>query len=176
MIRPADLKDDDVWAMLRASRDGDFAQVKALASRRPALIRCEYNYTPPIHFAVREGHTEIVRYLLEQGADASSYRTYPFQDSLLTMAQDREHQPQVDRDGGLAGEQRLHAPLDREVAAVDLVVEADHLVGEFVVAARERVERRAQRSQDEVALRLERGLELLELVLDGDSHPKRPVT
>lgn len=95
MIRPADLKDDDVWAMLRASRDGDLAQVKALA-RRPALVRCEYNYTPPLHFAVREGHTEIVRYLLEQGADAASYRTYPFQDSLLTMAQDREHREVVE--------------------------------------------------------------------------------
>jgi uncharacterized protein len=91
MIKPNDLKDDDVWAMLRASCDGDLGQVKSLASRRPGLIRCEYNYTPPIHFAVREGHTDLVRYLLEQGADASTYRTYPFQDSLLTMAQDREY-------------------------------------------------------------------------------------
>jgi ankyrin repeat protein len=96
MIRPHDLVDDDVWAMLRASRDGDLAQVKGLASRRPALVRCEYNYTPPLHFAVREGHTEIVRYLLDQGADASSYRTYPFQDSLLTMALDREYHEIVD--------------------------------------------------------------------------------
>lgn len=88
MIRPADLKDDDVWSMLRASRDGDLTQMKELASRRPELIRCTYNYTPPIHFAVREGHLEVVRYLLEQGADPA-YRTYPFQDSLLTLAQDR---------------------------------------------------------------------------------------
>jgi ankyrin repeat protein len=90
MIKPADLKDGDVWNMLSASRDGDLERVKRLASRRPALIQCEYNYTPPIHFAVREGHTELVRYLLEQGVDPT-YRTYPFQDSLLTMAQDREH-------------------------------------------------------------------------------------
>jgi ankyrin repeat protein len=54
------------------------------------LIRAEYNYTPPIHFAVREGHLPVVRYLLKQGADPA-YRTYPFGDSLLTMAQDREH-------------------------------------------------------------------------------------
>ena len=62
--------------------------------------------------------------------------------------------------GRLAREQRLDAGLDREVAAVDLVVEADHLVGELVVAARERVQRRAERAQDEVALLLERRLEL----------------
>src|SRR2546421_7114164 len=90
MIRPADLKDDDVWTMLCASRAGDLDRVKALGSSRPELLRCEYNYTPPIHFAIREGHLPVVRYLLEQGADPT-YCTYPFQDSLLTMAQDREH-------------------------------------------------------------------------------------
>jgi len=91
MIKPNDLNDDDIWTILRATRDGNLDEVKALVSRRPALVHCEYNYTPPIHFAVREGHTELVRYLLEQGADATSYRTYPFQDSLLTMARDREY-------------------------------------------------------------------------------------
>jgi ankyrin repeat protein len=96
MIKPNDLKDEDVWTMLRASRDGDLDQVMALVSRRPALVRCEYNYTPPIHFAVREGHTDLVRYLVEHGADVASYRTYPFQDSLLTMAQDREYREMVD--------------------------------------------------------------------------------
>src|SRR5262249_41695358 len=90
MIHPADLKDDDVWAMLSASRAGDLDQVKALVSRRPELARCEYNYTPPLHFAVREGHLSIVRYLLDQGVDLN-YKTYPFGDSLFTMARDREH-------------------------------------------------------------------------------------
>jgi ankyrin repeat protein len=91
MLRPKDIDDDEVWNMLRASRDGDLEQVRTLVARRPDLVRCEYNYTPPIHFAVREGHTDLVRYLLEHGAEAADYRTYPFQDSLLTMAQDREH-------------------------------------------------------------------------------------
>ena len=64
--------------------------MKALVARRRELAIYEYNYTPPIHFAVREGHLEMVRFLLEQGADPT-YRTYPFQDTLLMMARDREH-------------------------------------------------------------------------------------
>src|SRR5215467_9247740 len=90
MIHPADLKDDDVWEMLSASRAGDLDLVKALVSRRPELARCEYNYTPPIHFAAREGHLSLVRYLLDQGVDLN-YKTYPFGDSLLTLARDREY-------------------------------------------------------------------------------------
>jgi ankyrin repeat protein len=89
MIRPIDLKDDDVWSMFQASWNGDLEQVKALVARRPELAVCEYNYTPPIHFAVREGHLETVRFLLKQGADPT-YRSYPFQESLLTIAQDRD--------------------------------------------------------------------------------------
>src|SRR4051794_26368418 len=96
MIRPKDLKDDEIWEMLCASRDGHLKRVKTLLSRRPDLVHCEYNYTPPMHFAVREGHADLVRYLVEQGADVANYRTYPFQDSLLTMAQDREHAEVVD--------------------------------------------------------------------------------
>lgn len=95
MIRPNDLKDDEIWETLRASREGDLQRVKTRVSRRPALAHCEYNYTPPMHFAVREGHADVVRYLLDCGAEASNYRTYPFQDSLLTMAQDREHEEVV---------------------------------------------------------------------------------
>src|SRR5215470_65260 len=90
MIHPSDLKDDDVWGMLSASAAGDLDRVKALVSRRPELVLCEYNYTPPIHFAVREGHLNVVRFLLDQGAELN-YRTYAFQDTLVMMAQDREH-------------------------------------------------------------------------------------
>jgi ankyrin repeat protein len=90
MIRPRDLKDEDVWAMLTASRSGDLDKVKALVARRPELVRCEYNYTPPLHFAVREGHIEVVRFLMDHGADLN-YHTYSFNDSLMTMARDREH-------------------------------------------------------------------------------------
>lgn len=79
----------EVWAVLCASRDGHVDRVKELCSIRPELSTCQYNYTPPLHFAVREGHPVVVRELVELGALDPTYTTYPFQDSLLIMALDR---------------------------------------------------------------------------------------
>jgi ankyrin repeat protein len=79
----------DVWTMLTATRDGDLERVRALVSRCPSLIQCDYNYMRPLHLAVREGHVEIVRYLLEHGAADPKYVTYPYRETLPTMAQDR---------------------------------------------------------------------------------------
>jgi hypothetical protein len=88
-----------------------------------------------------------------------------------------QHEAQVGRNGGLPGEQRLHALLDCDVPPVDLVVEPDHLVRELVVAARQGVQRRTERPQDEIALFLDRRLELGELLGERQPHqPKRPVT
>jgi hypothetical protein len=79
----------DVWNILVASRDGDMEKIKGYVAQCPELIFAQYNYTPPIHFAVREGHLELVRFLLEQGAHDPAYITYPFKDSLLSVAKDR---------------------------------------------------------------------------------------
>lgn len=49
-------RSEDVWAVLNAARDGDVAALRALLTRDPTLVRAEYWYTPPLHFAVREGH------------------------------------------------------------------------------------------------------------------------
>jgi ankyrin repeat protein len=81
---------DDVFAMFAAARDGDIGTIKRLVGRMPALATVEYNYTPPIHFAVREGHGDIAEFLLDSGADPA-YRSYPFQESLLMFAEDRGH-------------------------------------------------------------------------------------
>ena len=81
---------DAVFAMFVAARDGDLHSVKRDVERWPSLATVEYNYTPPIHFAVREGHLDLVEFLLDRGADPA-YRSYPFQESLLTFAEDREH-------------------------------------------------------------------------------------
>jgi len=80
-----------VWEILSASRDGNLQKVKELVNECPGLIYAQYNYTPPIHFAVREGHIDLVNYLLQQGAHDPEYKIYPFQDSLVTIAEDREY-------------------------------------------------------------------------------------
>ena len=79
----------EVWEILMASHAGDLAKVRSLSEGCHGLLYAQYNYAPPIHFAVREGHTELVKYLLEQGAHDPDYRIYPFLDSLLTLATDR---------------------------------------------------------------------------------------
>lgn len=102
MIQPTELKLDlpidvhnaisttsMVWEMLTASYEGNLERVQSLAQECPGLLYAQYNYTPPIHFAVREGHVQLVAFLLDQGALDPTYRIYPFLDSLLTLAQDR---------------------------------------------------------------------------------------
>ena len=78
-----------VWNILVASKDGDLDSVKKLGAECPELLYAQYNYTPPIHFAVREGHLDLVKYLRENGAHDPSYKIYPFLDSLQTVANDR---------------------------------------------------------------------------------------
>jgi uncharacterized protein len=79
----------EVWEMLTASRDGNLARVTELLTKRPELATCQFNYTPPLHFAVREGHLPIVRALVAQAAFDPHYKAYPFGDTFLTMAEDR---------------------------------------------------------------------------------------
>jgi ankyrin repeat protein len=85
-----DATTEDVFAMFVAAREGDIEAVRRLVARVAALATVEYNYTPPIHFAVREGHRDVAELLLDRGADPA-YRSYPFQESLLTFAEDRGH-------------------------------------------------------------------------------------
>jgi uncharacterized protein len=80
-----------VWEILFASYKGDLQRIKELVSECPELIYAQYNYTPPIHFAVREGHVALVAYLLENGAHDPRYRIYPFLDTLEVIAADRHH-------------------------------------------------------------------------------------
>ena len=90
--------------------------------------------------------------------------------------EDCEDEPEVARDRRLAREQGLDLSLDPMRSLVDLVVEGDHLVRELRVVRSQRVERSTQRPQDEVALLLDGRFQLVELFLQLDSHPNRPVT
>jgi ankyrin repeat protein len=110
MIRPIELGVDyqidlsygeragsfQVWEMLIASRNGDFEKVKELSKDCPGLLYAQYNYTSAIHFAVREGHTKLVQFLLENGAHDPEYKIYPFLDPLIVIAGDRGHLEIVD--------------------------------------------------------------------------------
>jgi ankyrin repeat protein len=78
-----------VWAMLTAAKNGDLERIRELATDCPALLYCQYDYTTPMQFAVREGRAEVVRYLVENGALDLEDRNHPFLQPLLMLAEDR---------------------------------------------------------------------------------------
>jgi ankyrin repeat protein len=88
MIKPPDIE-DEVWEVITAANSGDIAAMRRLLDRNPGLSQRGYFYTPPIHFAVREGHLEIVEMLLAAGADAEWNGHHGF--SLIDMAKERRH-------------------------------------------------------------------------------------
>lgn len=77
----------DAWDMAVACERGDLAEIARLLDGAPDLVRAEYWYTQPLHYAVREGHAEAVRLLLERGADPTHVRYGG--DDLVVMAEDR---------------------------------------------------------------------------------------
>ena len=81
----------NVWQMLVASQRGELDRVKQLAERCPALLTCQYDYTSPLHFAVREGHLDLVRYLVEQAGLDPNCKNHPYLEPLVTLAEDREY-------------------------------------------------------------------------------------
>lgn len=97
-----------VWGILVASRDGDLKMVEKMVDECPELIYAQYNYTPPIHFAVREGHLDLTKYLLNNGAHDPAYRTYPFLDDLQTVAGDRNYDDIASLLQEYAGNAALH--------------------------------------------------------------------
>jgi ankyrin repeat protein len=132
-----------VWHILDAARTGNLDRVKSLVNHIPELARAIYNYTPPLHFAVRENHLDIARYLLENNAFDPDYSSYPFKDSFLTMARDREYHAMIQllqsqdptralprtptADGGPTGAGRIDYQMDTETATFQTVVDQNAL-------------------------------------------------
>ena len=61
-----------MWDTFQAAATGDVQALTRLLKGDPDLYRAEYWYTQPIRFAVREGHVDAVRILLDAGADLRS--------------------------------------------------------------------------------------------------------
>jgi uncharacterized protein len=103
MIQPAEMRETrpmklhggvissttDVWNMLTAAQNGDLAGAKAMVERCPALVGGKYDYTSPLHLAVREGHLELVHYLVKHGGLDPADRNHPFMEPLVVAAEDR---------------------------------------------------------------------------------------
>jgi ankyrin repeat protein len=92
-LQPDELKNpagQSIWSTIDAAAKGDAATLRRLIAGDPLLARAQYWYTQPIHFAVRSGHEEAVRVLLDAGADPE-YNAY-YSGSLIDMARERGHE------------------------------------------------------------------------------------
>ena len=118
---------DDVWGVLTAARAGDVDALTALLARDPSLVKAEFWYTPPLHFAVREGHLDAVRLLLDNGADIFHRTLYSHgKETLLDMARDRGFEPVAEL---LREELRKRADSDGVRHAIHEAVAGENLAG-----------------------------------------------
>lgn len=84
------LNGHDAWALFEACAAGDMPKTKKLLAKDRRLVNAQHWYQFPIHMAVLAGHAEIVKLLLEHGADPGQSRfTYDSWDKLLLRARER---------------------------------------------------------------------------------------
>ena len=98
--RPADYDEPiwgrETWPFLVAVHRGEEATVREMLSRDPSLVRAEYAYLQPLHYAVKGGSSSMVLLLLEAGADplaegwSGRFGGEPRGDTPLARARDRE--------------------------------------------------------------------------------------
>ncbi len=144
LIRPNELRGDaqdwtgrfrgqDVWDALTAARAGDTNRLRRLLNRAPDIVAAEYWYTPPLHFAVREGHATATRLLLDAGADIS-HRTLYGGETLLQAATERGHEEvasilRAEMERRFAGDGTIHpiheAAQSGDTDAVHALLDAD---------------------------------------------------
>ncbi|NKB72074.1 MAG: sigma-70 family RNA polymerase sigma factor [Candidatus Latescibacteria bacterium] len=106
MIRPPELQSDqeqpwqngrgtDVWQMLTAAIEGDLKIMEKLVAQDSRLVHCSYQYRTPLHFAVQENRLDVVRFLLDQGADATYRSGNNSHERPLVIAQERGYEEMV---------------------------------------------------------------------------------
>ena len=98
--RPADFDEPlwgrATWPFLAAVYKGDETTVRQMLASDPSLSRAEYAYLQPLHYAVRGGRIEMVRLLLDAGADplaegwSGRFGEEIRDDTPLARARDRE--------------------------------------------------------------------------------------
>jgi ankyrin repeat protein len=90
LIKPESLNSAEgqaVWDVIAASSEGNADELRRLLQSNRKLSRAQYWYTQPLHFAVRDGHLEAVKLLIQAGADPEWNGMYD--GSLIEMALDR---------------------------------------------------------------------------------------
>ena len=95
---------------------------------------------------------------------------------MQPRVEDREDETKIARYRSLACKHHLDLPLEREIPLIHLVVERDHLVAQLDILGSQRIDRAADRPKNDLAGLLEAGLQGVELRLQPDPHPNRPVT
>ena len=103
ITRPADYYEPtwgrDTWEFFTAIYEGRSAHVQQMLNADPSLARAEYAYLQPLHYAVKAGRPDMVRLLLDAGANplAEGWSGRPLgDDTPLARARDRE-QPGIVR-------------------------------------------------------------------------------
>ena len=82
----------DAWELMKASAGGDKETVQRLLKKDARLVNAQYWYQHPIHFAVREGHADLVKTLLDAGAEPGRSRyMYRSWQTLLEEAERRKY-------------------------------------------------------------------------------------
>jgi ankyrin repeat protein len=80
----------DAWALFEACAQGDMPKVKDLLAKDGRLVNAQFWYQFPLHMAVRAGQAQIVKLLLDRGADPGQSRfTYHSWDKLLLCTRER---------------------------------------------------------------------------------------
>jgi hypothetical protein len=77
-------------ALLAASRKGDLAAVKAALAKGANLEAKTRHGVTPLYFAARNGHEEVVRFLLDKGADINVADSF-YKETALMSAVDEGH-------------------------------------------------------------------------------------